>query len=160
MKGEIKVSKIQSKLMPNETLITELKPYLPKLILTSKNTWIGILLIIISIVLTILTEASFSFIIGAILLSLLLFIPIFFKYYFTNYYLTNKRLIRQTDIIGKDYDYTLLNAILDVNVDVTILDKILGTGTVKFSNSNVVEFCIIPDIKDPHKIVNLALENK
>lgn len=154
------MSKIQSKLLNNETLLIETKPSFIKLIINSKYTWGALLFFVASTILKIKFNLPLWIILGALLICLLSLLPTLLIYYSTNYYITNKRIIRQTDLIAKDYDYTLLESVIDVNVDVTLLDKLIGTGTVKFSNSNVIEFVTIPDVKDPDSIVKAVLNSK
>lgn len=148
---------ISKHLLPDETINLTLKPNLLKTLLTAKSTFQGFIVILASVLLKIFLNIHPLFILLAFIVSIILSIPTIFNQYYTIYYITNKRIIKQTDIIGKNYDNTLLSGIIDVNVDVSILDGIIGTGTIRFINSNFTETCVLKNIKNPNEIANTVI---
>lgn len=148
---------ISKHLLPDEKINLTIRPNLLKTLLTSKNTFQGLIVILSSVLLKIFLDIHPIFILLAFIVAIILLIPTIFNQHYTIYYITNKRIIKQTDIIGKNYDNTLLSGILDVNVDVSILDGIIGTGTIRFINSNFTEACVLKNIKNPNEIANTVI---
>lgn len=148
---------ISKHLLADENITLTLKPNLLKTLLTSKSTFQGFIVILASVLLKIFLDIHSLFILLAFIVAIILSIPTIFNQHYTIYYITNKRIIKQTDIIGKNYDNTLLSGIIDVNVEVSILDGIIGTGTIKFINSNLNETCILKNIKNPNEIANTVI---
>ncbi|RLE62190.1 MAG: hypothetical protein DRJ38_10095 [Thermoprotei archaeon] len=67
------------------------------------------------------------------------------------YVLTNKRVIIRTGLIGIDYDILELENIQQVNVNVGLIDKIYGTGTIVLQSIGVKPVALWA-VKEPYKI--------
>lgn len=66
------------------------------------------------------------------------------------YALTNKRIIVRTGLIGIDYDVLELENIQQVNVNVGLVDKIFGTGTITLQSIGVKPLTLWA-VEEPYK---------
>lgn len=147
------MKRINDLLNSNEQIIKEFSPDFIKIFLTNKIAGFAIF-ILMAVILGIFTLNLPSILILIPLLLLLIgAIPAFIKCHFTKYYLTNQKVIIETGIIGKDYDIVKLDRVFDVNIDVTVLDTVFSTGSLKLSTSNDNEPIIIRDIRNPKQIL-------
>lgn len=148
-----KLKRINDLLNPNEQILKEFSPDFIKIFLTNKISGLSIF-ILVAIVLGIFAlELPPVLLIIPILLLSIGAVPAFMKCHFTKYYLTNQKIIIETGIIGRDYDIVKLDRVFDVNIDVTVLDTIFSTGSLKLSTSNDSEPVIIRDIRNPKQIL-------
>lgn len=78
-------------------------------------------------------------------LGMLFGVPIykFFVYKHTYYAITDKRAILQTGIIGRDFELVDFDQVTNIEVDVGVFDKILGTkdtGSITFSTAGSIGY--------------------
>lgn len=73
--------------------------------------------------------------IGMIILPPILAALSYLNLYFA---VTDKRIIIQSGIIGRDFKFLDFDQITDANVDVNIIDKMFGTGTINISSPGTV----------------------
>ncbi|MBQ8248070.1 MAG: PH domain-containing protein [Lachnospiraceae bacterium] len=81
------------------------------------------------------------------------------EYKNVEYAITNRRIIARTGIIGLDFDGIDYSDISNVRVDVSILERIFGTGSLIISSTsgNVSFFCSIQNPYDVYKKLNKIL---
>jgi len=60
------------------------------------------------------------------------------RYRVTHYAITNKRIILQKGIIGRDFKSIDYDKVQDVSVNVGLIDKMFGTGKIIISNGSVI----------------------
>jgi uncharacterized membrane protein YdbT with pleckstrin-like domain len=80
----------------------------------------------------------------------------------TVYTVTNRRLLRQTGIVGKSYVDCSLRRVQNVFMDVTILGRIFGFGTIRVATAGVAGIEIYwKNVREPlkvHRELNEAIE--
>lgn len=147
------MKRINDLLNSNEQIVKEFNPDFIKIFLTNKIAGFSVF-ILVAVILGIFTfNLPAILILIPLLLLLIGAIPAFIQCHFTKYYLTNQKIIIETGIVGKDYDIVKLDRVFDVNIDVTVLDTIFSTGSLKLSTSNDSEPVIIRDIRNPKQIL-------
>lgn len=149
------MKRIDNFLNPNETISNKIKPDFIKLFISSNLTLSSIFLLLLVLIAIFTLNFNVLFILIPLVLVLISGIPAFFKHYLTTYYITSEKIIIETGFIGRDYDIVKLDRILDLNLDVTILDSILGTGCVKLCTANESEPIKIANIRNPKKIIRI-----
>jgi membrane protein YdbS with pleckstrin-like domain len=143
---------LESLLLQDEKIISSRKVS----ILTEPKFWIGGICLVVSAVSFVLLSYVFTgflslydimqslgFPVGNSLFTDLPLIPIIFLVvgflyvfwaemgvYFTEYVVTNERIIVRRGIINKDSNILLPSKIEDVNVDINLLERVLGLGRV------------------------------
>lgn len=150
------MQRINDLLNTEEQIKQVVKPDFIKMFLTSKTTLLSILLAILLVVCKISFSLSLSFMIIPITGLILGALPAFLNKLFTSYYITNQKVIIEKGWIGRDYDIIKLDRVLDVNLDVTIVDTLFNTGSIKFCTANDNEPIHIHNIKNPKKIIKLV----
>ncbi|MFC1948035.1 PH domain-containing protein [Chloroflexota bacterium] len=86
-----------------------------------------------------------------------------FRWYFRIYIVTNKRVIEGSGTIGRFYIECSLGRIQNIRVDISILGRMLGYGTVCIITASNSKFAIkVENIRDPLGIqrkINEAVES-
>lgn len=86
------------------------------------------------------------------------------RYRNTKYVITDQRLITQTGAIGLDTRFVDLDKIQEVHVNVGLMDKIFGTGTLIVVTAGFVlvgvarPFCCFAGLKEPYAVQKLLQE--
>ncbi len=166
----------ESFLMPNEKVISSRKPS----IVGIHKFWIGIVLIILSVAIFLISEifytsANFTFqsvltymsiisplpsIVGTLPVLPTIFMVIGFFYmlyaeldvYFIDYIVTTNRVIFKRGVISKDLNIILPAKIGDVTVDLSIVDRLLGIGKIILTlETSAKEVIVLRGIRDPYK---------
>lgn len=108
--------------------------------------------------------AAFTNVIANVALSL---IPIviagsWLLWYNTWYYVTNRRILLEGGIFGTDYHSIMFERVENTNVNVNVLDKICGTGTVNAMTTGGVDIVgntnKIACIEDPYALYRTIQE--
>ena len=136
-----------------EKIKETVNPDFLKIFLCSKFTIIGFILAILVVVLKCTLNLHLGFLIIPFILICLGAIPALIKRLFTTYYITNEKAIIENGLVGRDYDIVKLDRVLDVNLDVSILDSIFNTGSIKLCTANDNEPIYLYNIKNPKRIV-------
>lgn len=147
------MKRVNSFLSSGENIIKEIKQDFIKMFLSSKYTIGGIILSIATIVACITVNLPPMLLFIPILVILIGSVPALWSYTFTRYYITNAKVIIETGFIGKDYDIVKLDRVLDVNLDVTVLDTIFGTGCIKLCTANDGEPILLSNIRNPKSVI-------
>lgn len=147
------MKKINDFLNTGEKITLKTNPYFLKIFLTSKNTIISLFLGVILLILNITLKLSLVFLSIPAILLILNSISTYIKIFFTNYYITTEKIIIETGWIGKDYDIVKLDRILDVNLDVSIIDSLFDTGSIKLCTANDSEAICLKNIRRPKTII-------
>ena len=121
--------------------------------LCSKTTAIGFALAILILILKCTLNLNLVFLIIPFILICISSIESLLKRIFTTYYITNQKVIIEKGWIGRDYDIVKLDRVLDVNLDVSILDSIFNTGSIKLCTANDNEPIYLYNIKNPKRII-------
>lgn len=124
-----------------------------KMFLCSKTTAIGFALAILILILKCTLNLNLVFLIIPFILICISSIESLLKRIFTTYYITNQKVIIEKGWIGRDYDIVKLDRVLDVNLDVSILDSIFNTGSIKLCTANDNEPIYLYNIKNPKRII-------
>ena len=75
----------------------------------------------------------------------------------TWYLLSDRRIVVRKGVIGTDYDVLGLDKVQQVNVNVGLVDKFYGTGSVKVQAIGV-EPLTLQAVKEPYKVQKLILQ--
>jgi membrane protein YdbS with pleckstrin-like domain len=109
----------------------------PTVIITS-ITWLSIVILIIALI----------FILSAIL-----------RWRYTAYASTNRRIIRQTGIVGKSYIDCPLNKVQTVYLQIPVLGRIFDFGTIRFATAGAAWVEIDwENVRQPRKIQRILSE--
>lgn len=147
------MKRIDDFLNTEEQINIKTNPYFLKIFLCSKNTTIGLFLTLVFITLNVTLNLNFIFLIIPFALLLISCIKSYIETLLTNYYITNQKIIIETGWIGKDYDIVKLDRVLDVNIDVSVLDTLFNTGSIKLCTANDSEPICLHNIKNPKTII-------
>lgn len=80
---------------------------------------------------------SFTFVLIAVFLLTLFIILTHLSYKVKHYAITNKRIVIQSGIIGRDFKFVDYDKMQNVSVDVGLIDKIFSTGTIKVFSGEI-----------------------
>jgi membrane protein YdbS with pleckstrin-like domain len=101
-------------------------------------TWLGIIILLIALI----------FILSAIL-----------RWRYTAYASTNRRIIRQTGIVGKSYVDCPLNKVQTVYLQIPVLGRIFDFGTIRFATAGAAWVEIDwENIRHPRKVQRILSE--
>lgn len=75
----------------------------------------------------------------------------------TWYLLSDRRIVVRKGVIGTDYDVLGLDKVQQVNVNVGLVDKFYGTGSIKVQAIGV-EPLTLQAVKEPYKVQKLILK--
>lgn len=148
------MKRINNMLNQNETIIAEIKPYLPKLIICSKSTGLSTIALIISIAMIHFTDITKLILLIPLIMAFIGYLPILIKYWFTTYIITTEKVIIETGIT-RDYDIVKLSRISDTSMDTNVVDYIFSTGCIHLSTANEFETKLIPNVKNPKKVLKM-----
>lgn len=84
----------------------------------------------------------------------------FLAWFFTSYTFTDRRLIQRRGVISKEGRTIPLNRISGVDVDIGVLDRLVGCGTLVVSDASEhgrVELHDVPRVEQVHKCVAAEL---
>lgn len=148
------MKRINSFLNQGEVISREIKPDFIKMFLTSKFALGGIILAIAIIIAKISLHLSLSFLLIPFVLLLIGAARAFLNYTFNTYYITNQKVIIEKGVIGRDYDIVKLDRIMDVQLDVTVVDTIFNTGSVRLCTANEKD-TFLYNVKDPKTVIKI-----
>lgn len=149
------MKRIDNFLNVGELIEKEIRPDFIKTFIISKLLSFSIIVLIIFILLKIELDIGYSIFLIPVLLLIFSLVTTYIKCALTTYYITNQKIIIEKGIIGRDYDIVKLDRILDVNLDVSVLDAILGTGCIKLCTANDNEPVSLSDIRNPKTILKI-----
>lgn len=147
------MKRITTFLNENEVVEKEFGPDFFKTFLKSKPFGYGVIVFIFVILWTLVRGLPWFVHIIPFAIMALGLIPTFINCKLTRYYLTNQKIIIETGLVGRDYDIVKLDRVLDVNLDVSVVDSILGTGCIKLCTANENELVKLIDVRNPRKII-------
>ncbi|UCC16900.1 MAG: PH domain-containing protein [Dehalococcoidales bacterium] len=87
---------------------------------------------------------------GVLVIGTIAIVTKWFRWYFRVYIVTNKRVIEGSGIIGRSYIDCSLGRIQNILVDISILGRMVGYGTVRITTASSSKFAIkLENVRDP-----------
>lgn len=148
------------KILDKEKILWEGKPKLLPFLFSSIFTTFSIILLIYLILLIRLKDETNSSTTSFIIITLVLFAPIIYKflsYFFIHYAITDKRVILQGGIIGRDFRIIEFDKITNLEVNVNLFDKIFGgnSGSILIQTPEAFRNTRLGPMASPHKIKHI-----